>query len=205
MVPAHVHISKGVSKLSPNIPSVSLPVGLTCRENAPCKEKCYASKGRFCFRRNKSLLDLNMEIWKQDPLQYERDVVIAAFSSRFFRWHVAGDIPDANYLEMMVRVAAGLPGTKFLAFTKKFELINDYIASHPDEIPGNLSIVLSAWGDFLPENPFNLPVAYVRLKKGDNKIPPHARPCSKFCGDCVVTGKDCWNLRLGEAVVFDEH
>ena len=32
----HVHISHGVSKLGADIPSVSLPVGVTCRADAPC-------------------------------------------------------------------------------------------------------------------------------------------------------------------------
>lgn len=205
MIPAHVHISKGVSKLGANIPSVSLPAGITCRPDAPCHAKCYARKGRFVFRKTKSLFDRNLEIWHADPVQYERDVIIAAFSCRYFRWHVSGDIPDMNYLEMMVRVAVGLPETKFLCFTKKFELVNAWRTLNPDGFPANIKIVLSAWGEFVPDNPFNLPQAFVRLKHAESRIPVHARQCGKFCGECVMTNQNCWSLSLGEAVVFDEH
>jgi len=44
---------------------------------------------------------------------------------KFFRWHVAGDIPDAMYLAMMYRVACRFKRTKFLAFTKRYNLIRE--------------------------------------------------------------------------------
>ena len=108
------------------------------------------------------------------------------------------------YLEMMTRVAENLPDTRFLAFTKKYELIDDYINSH-GSLPRNLIIVLSAWGDFKPANPHDLPVAYIRFKKETTGIPADARPCPSYCGDCVATGMSCWDLKRGESVVFNEH
>lgn len=203
---AHVHISRGVSKLGESIPSVSLPPGQTCRTGAPCKKLCYARKGRFAFTHNKDLLQRNLDVWNQDPEGYERDIAIAAFTSRFFRYHSAGDVPDAAYIDMMVRVAQSCPHTSFLCFTKKYELFNQYIESHGD-LPSNLSIVFSAWGTLIPDNPYRLPVAYIRFKKQENHIPENARPCSGYCGDCVQTGKSCWDLKRGtdDCVVFDQH
>lgn len=200
----HVHISRGNSKLGPNIPSVNLPPVVTCRIDAPCIKKCYARKGRFSMNHNKELLKNNLEIWKTNPAQYEHDILNGACFHAFFRYHSAGDIPDANYLKMMVRVAYALPNTRFLAFTKKFELVNGYIAEH-GALPENLKIVFSAWGCFLPENPYNLPVAYIRFKKCECDIPQNAHHCSKFCGDCVMSGMSCWDLNCGESVYFDEH
>ena len=81
------------------------------------------------------------------------------------------------YLDMMARVAANLPDTR----------------------------VLSAWGDFKPDNPHNLPVAYIRFKKVSTDIPADARRCPSYCGDCVATGMSCWDLKRGESVVFNEH
>lgn len=199
-----LHISRGNTKLGGDIPSVNLPPIVTCRVDAPCVKECYARKGRFSMRHNKELLENNLGIWKNDPEQFERDVMTAAFMFSFFRWHSAGDIPDANYLKMMVRVADALPNTKFLAFTKKFELVNAHIAEH-GALPENLKIVFSAWGCFLPENPYNLPVAYIRFKNCECNIPENARHCSKFCGDCVMSGMSCWDLNCGESVYFDEH
>jgi len=202
----HVHISKGVTKLGQSIPSVSLPAVVTCRPDAPCalSRKCYAMKGRFSFSHNKELLARNLDIWRSDPEGFRRDVTIAAFFSQFFRWHSSGDIPDAAYLAMMVDVATRLPCTRFLCFTKKFELVNEYLDQHA-AFPNNLKIVLSAWGDFKPPNPHNLPVAYVRFKHGETQIPENALACSNYCGDCVASGCSCWDLEPGQAVVFNEH
>lgn len=200
----HVHISYHVSKLGVEIPSVNLPVGCTCRPNAPCFRKCYARRGRFCFQRNRAYLSDNLELWHCEPEQFEQEVTLAAFRSHFFRWHSSGDIPDAAYLDMMVRVARSLPATRFLAFTKKYELIDEWLDRY-GAFPENLNVVLSAWGDFKPVNPHNLPVSYIRFKNEPADIPQSARPCPSYCGDCVATGMSCWDLKPGESVVFHEH
>lgn len=200
----HVHISRSISKLGADIPSVNLPPVATCRADAPCRSKCYARKGRFAFQRNKSLLRRNLDLWQQDPLRFEMDVLLAANPSRFFRWHSAGDIPCASYLSMMVNVAEKCPNTKFLCFTKKFEIVNDYLNIHRS-FPENLCVVFSAWGEFLPPNPHKLPVAYVRFKHQQTDIPPSAFSCSGYCGECCATGHSCWELKSGESVVFNEH
>lgn len=205
MVTDHVHISRGVTKLGSDIPSVSLPPVCTCRPGAPCAAKCYARKGRWRFAHNEALLRKNIEIWNEDPVMFQRDVMIAAFHSRFFRWHSSGDIPDAGYLDMMVDTAQQLPDTKFLCFTKKFEMINEYLDAHK-LFPTNLRIVFSAWGSFIPENPHNLPVAYVRFRKGEQGyIPEDALQCNGYCGECTLSGMSCWTLENGKSVVFNEH
>lgn len=205
MILEHVHISKGVSKLGSDIPSVNLPAVVTCRPDAPCYAGCYARKGRFSFQHNKDLLSKNLDMWNNSPADFERDVTIAAFHSRFFRWHSSGDIPDVSYLEMMNRVASNLPNTSFLCFTKKYEMVNEFISKNGGLAP-NLRMVFSAWGNWLPENPHNLPVAYIRFRKTEtDNIPGNAFKCPKYCGSCVMTGCSCWDLNHGEAVVFDEH
>lgn len=205
MVTEHVHISRGVTKLGADIPSVSLPPVCTCRPDAPCTKKCYARKGRWCFSHNKALLQQNIDIWNENPVSFQRDILIASFHSRFFRWHSSGDIPDMRYLEMMVDTANRLPDTKFLCFTKKFEMVNEYLGVHK-AFPQNLRVVFSAWGSFIPENPYNLPMAYVRFKGGNqSNIPTDAFQCKNYCGDCVMSGCSCWDLKTGESVVFNEH
>lgn len=200
----HVHISCSVSKLGANIPSVNLPVGVTCRPDAPCFKKCYARRGRFCFQRNREYLENNLKIWNRAPEQFEYEIGASAFFHRYFRWHSSGDIPDVRYLEMMVRVAGSRPDTRFLAFTKKYEMVNAHIDAH-GALPGNLVVVLSVWGNFVPENPHNLPTAHIRFKRGEVEIPENARQCPSYCGDCISSGMSCWDLKAGEAVIFDEH
>lgn len=205
--PDHVHVSRGITKLGAAIPSVSLPALVTCRPDAPCARLCYARKGRFAFTHNKDLLQRNLLIWQNDPEGFERDLVIAATPSRFFRYHSSGDIPDEGYLDMMVRVAEKCPYTEFLCFTKKFEMVNNYISNHNSLPPCNLHLVYSAWCDFIPENPYGLPMAYIEFKKGESKVPENAMPCSGYCGACVQTGRSCWDMERGrnDCVVFKQH
>lgn len=210
MASGHVHISRGNTKLGENIPSVNLPVGCTCRVDAPCYKKCYARRGRFAFSRNKSLLESNLKIWRENPVLFERDILIAAFTSKFFRWHSSGDIPDENYFEMMIRVANKLPETKFLCFTKKYELVNGFL-DNGGILPDNLVVVFSVW-DSMPDNHHYLPGAFVRFKHGESIVPDVAKKCPNFCGDCVMTGCSCWDLKRGiqetrfvDCVFFDEH
>ena len=199
-----LHISTCVSKLGANIPSVNLPPVVTCRKDAPCYKKCYARKGRFCFPRNKNYLEQNLHKWETDPKGFEINVKLAALPVKFFRWHSSGDIPDMKYLEMMVRVAIETPDTHFLCFSKKYEMVNEWLDKFGN-FPPNLNIVYSAWGNFIPENPHHLPMAYIKLRKESCNIPEDAHHCPKYCGDCVMTGCSCWDLRRGESVFFDEH
>lgn len=140
-----------------------------------------------------------------NPKQYFQDIKDALsgiISYRYFRWHAAGDMIDEQYFEGMVDLAKALPYTSFLAFTKKFNIVNDYIKSNK-VIPDNLHIVFSAWGDdFKVDNPFEFPVAHVRFKDKDNKnIPDTAVECSGDCTNCL----QCWKIKHGESVVFNKH
>lgn len=210
MLPTGVHISHGNSKLGVDIPSVNLPVGASCREDAPCYKRCYARRGRFSFPHNKSLLDTNLQIWNDSPVNFERSILVAAFASKFFRWHATGDIPSKEYLEMMVRVANALPDTRFLCFTKKYELINSFI-DNGGALPKNLIIVFSAWGDWVPDNPHHLPMAYIHFKHAGELEIPNAHKCPNYCGDCVMSGCSCWDMNRGvhdgfvDCVIFNEH
>lgn len=200
-----VHISKGISKLGASIPSVNLPAVITCRPDAPCFKVCYARKGRFSLGHTRDLLTNNLEVWRTNPTEYRDAVIKAALPARFFRWHSSGDIVDASYLAMMVEVAIACPKTDFLCFTKKYELVDAYFEEH-GELPENLHMVYSAWGNFKPKNPHGFPCSYVRLKKEECDI-PCGRQCSGLCAECCTTKNSCWNLRRnsGECVVFNQH
>lgn len=206
MVLDHVHISH-VSKLGSSIPCVNLPPVKTCNPSAPCYQKCYARKGRFRFKRNVELLEKNLFIYRMDPGFYEREVMIAAAPCKFFRWHSSGDIPDMEYLKMMIRIAHRIPDTRFLCFTKQYDMINSCLSAGLS-IPDNLTMVMSVWGEFgldYDSNPFNLPQAFIKFKSGITTIPDYARKCSGFCGDCIASSQSCWDLKYGQAVYFNEH
>lgn len=207
-------LSKGNAKLGAYISGVNLPAGMTCRSDAPCRNGCYAMKGHFVFSSVKSSIQKNLEAYLNSPTQYF-DLIIAKLHImpyRFFRWHSSGDIVNREYLVGMIRVAEECPNTEFLCFTKKYEIVNDFINDNasPRILPRNLHIVFSHWGSFPVPNPYNLPTSHVRFKKVDelhdnSDIPDNAIQCSGFCGDCVGTEKNCWLLKNGESVVFNQH
>lgn len=200
-----VKISTTNSKLG-LIPSVNLPPITTCRSNCPCTKDCYATKGRFRFKNVKDSFITNYNIYLHSPETYFSEIKHAInngmISYSYFRWHAAGDFVDKEYFDYVIKVAKELPSTSFLAFTKKFEIVNEFI-HNGGTIPANLRIVFSAWGDeFKFENPYDFPVAYVRFKDKQNKsIPEKATECSGNCTNCLY----CWNIKAGESVVFNKH
>lgn len=203
-MPNAPHISTSISKLG-TIPAINLPAGLSCRPDAPCFKDCYARKGRFRFENVRQSVANNFACWKENPFLYRTTVQWYAMQNRFFRWHSSGDVPDESYLSMMFDVAEAVPSCQFLAFTKRYEWVNSLLARRAK--PVNLSLVLSAWGKWIPQNPFDLPVAYVKLKSGEGSdlIPADAIPCSGSCANCVSGKVCCWTLERGQSVVFNQH
>ena len=198
----NICITHNNSKLGSQIPSVSMPVGVTCRHDAPCFKDCYAKKGNMARPNVKAAYTGNYEIYKNDPVFFFHYIAVMTRFNRYFRWHSAGDIVDDEYFAGMVKVAIENPETKYLAFTKKFDIVNRYLDAG-NALPENLRIVFSAWDkNFHVENPYDFPVAYIKLKKGENvAIPEGAIPCGGKCYECIA----CWQLVKGQSVYFNQH
>lgn len=201
-----VTISTTNSKLSGQIPSINLPPIATCRKNAPCSHLCYARKGNFTFPNVKQSHINNLACYMYDKEKYFNDIIEflnGLVSYRYFRFHSSGDIIDSDYLLGMIRVAKKCKTVKFLCFTKKFELVNEFLATG-EKLPSNLKIVFSAWDkNFKVDNPYNLPVTYVDFKDKEKnpKFPELAIPCTGDCPSCLA----CWSLKKGQSVVFHQH
>ena len=197
-----VKISKGNSKLGA-IPSVSLPSIKTCR-NCACQEKCYAQKLERLRPAVRNAYQHNLEVWIKDPETYWREVEASIMMSRFFRFHVSGDIPSFKYLINMVEIARRQPHCEILCFTKKYNLVNEFI-EQGSELPGNLHMIFSGWVGLEMANPFSLPEAHVRYRDGSTTAREDAIECSGNCTECALTEGGCWNLQKGQQVVFNEH
>lgn len=195
-----VSISKGNSKMG-FIPSVSLPPIVTCARGCTCAKKCYAAKLCRIYGTVRKAYARNLDILKNDMDNYFIQVKAAAMVTKYFRFHVSGDIPDMNYLDRMVKLAQELPGTTFLAFTKQYNFINNFLQYAA--IPDNLKIIFSEWPGMHMENPHNLPVAHVIFKGSepadDWKI------CGGNCSECACRGVGCWELKKSEHIAFYEH
>jgi hypothetical protein len=199
--PARVSISSGNRKMGA-IPSVSLPPVVTCPRGVPCAAKCYAAK--LCRLRPtvREAYARNLEILRADPGEYWRQVRFAASMTRFFRFHVSGDIIGADYFAEMVATAEALPGTEFLAFTKNYTVVNAWIAER-GQLPGNLHLIFSEWGRAEIPNPHSLPTAAVIFKGEEPR--DGWKVCGGNCTECACRGVGCWELKPGETIAFYEH
>jgi uncharacterized protein (DUF2237 family) len=197
----NVSISKGNTKMG-YVPSVSLPPIVTCAKNCTCAKKCYAAK--LCKLRPtvRNAYQRNLDILSECPADYWRQVEAAVMMSRFFRFHVSGDIVNADYFNHMVDIASRNAHCNILAFTKRYDIVNAWIAEN-GMIPENLKIIFSAWPGMEMANPYNMPVANVIFKgmtPADNwKI------CGGNCMECASCGIGCWELKPGEHIAFHEH
>lgn len=201
----HISISKGNTKMGA-IPSVSLPAGISCRTDCTCLKKCYALR---LERRRKTVHNAyqrNYHVLKNSPETYWREVEASIMTARFFRFHVSGDIPDMDYLINMIRIAKRNKHCEIVCFTKKYELVNAYLAKHKS-LPKNLHLTFSVWQGLNCPNPYNLPEAHVLYRDGTTTAGRNARLCGGNCTACAIGTTDggCWTLKTGEQVVFHEH
>lgn len=200
---SNVKISAGNAKLG-SIPSVSLPAGVTCRKDCECNKKCYAQRLERLRPAVKQAYQHNYTLLNEQPEVYWREVEASIMMSRFFRFHVSGDIPDSIYLVHMIEIAGRNPHCEILCFTKKYDIINEYFKCG-GVLPNNLHIILSGWVNLEMDNPYNLPEAHVRYRNGETTAREDAKECSGNCTECLLTEGGCWSLKSGEQVVFNEH
>lgn len=199
---AAIKLSRGNSKMG-SVPSVSLPSIKTCRQCA-CREKCYAQKLERLRPSVRNAYQHNLEVLLNDPEIYWREVEASVMMSRFFRFHVSGDIPNTEYLANMVVIAGRNSHCEILCFTKKYEMVNEFIEKN-GELPNNLHMIFSGWVGLDMVNPFFLPEAHVRYRDGSTTAGDDAIECGGNCTECALTDGGCWNLKKGQQVVFNEH
>lgn len=196
-----VSVSPGNGKMGP-IPSVSLPAGKTCPHDCPCFPDCYAR--RLCALRPamRGAYETNFEILQSNPQAYWQAVSDAVALTRYFRFHVSGDIVDEIYFENMVRIARHHPQTDILCFTKKYSIVNAWVAAHGMP-PENLHLIFSAWRNYPMENPFSFPVCRV-LYKGETPASGE-QLCSGNCTQCATHDTGCWTLQQGDTICIKKH
>lgn len=198
-----VSISPGNSKMG-SIRSVSLPSLMTCRKDAPCFKQCYARRYERMRPTVREAYMRNYEMLQTDPREYWRQVEAAVMASRFFRFHVSGDIPDSKYLGHMIDIAERQKHCEILCFTKRYDIVNRAL-SVGTVLPKNLHIIFSSWKGLRMDNPYGLPEAHVRYRDGTTTAHPGAKYCGGNCTQCATEDAGCWKLKDGEEIVFNEH
>ncbi len=193
------------SKLGADCLNLAMPL-TTCRWDAPCRKGCYANKGTQKFANVQATYYRNLRLYEKDSEDFFDQMYckIAHSKQSKVRLFDAGDLPSFEFLDRLVKVCKRIPDVKFMFFTKKYEIVNCYIALYT--LPDNLNIIFSAWDkNWTVPNPHNLAIAYVDFKDKDmnSDIPKYAFKCpgrESTCSDCGV----CWNKKL-KAVVFEQH
>lgn len=196
-----LHISAGNRKLGA-IPSVSLPAVITCRKNAPCAKDCYARKIERLYKNVRNSYAENLEIYKTSPDSYFMQLNVAVMMNKYFRLHVSGDFPTADYFKRCIAVAVANPDCKILAFTKQYEIVNAWIDENGD-LPANFKVIFSEWPGLEMNNPHGLPESHVIFK--DTAICDEWKICGGNCTECACRGVGCWELKAGEHIAFYKH
>ena len=198
-------VSESNDKLG-NIPSFSTMPGETCAPGLPCRDECYAKRMIRSYRKNV------VRSWKRNTelvrsRRYEEIIEDITSYIRFkhsglFRWFVGGDIFDRGMLIAMTRIAKQCPETRFLCFTKRFDLLEEYLEQEMD-VPENLNIVLSAWKSYQPSEILKkrFPVCYMDDGTSECEVPPDALTCNGHCIECQA----CFGLKCGACVKIHKH
>jgi hypothetical protein len=180
----------------------------SCEAREGCgKEGCYAVKNALAHGYN---LEKNscLKAWVENTvyaikyaseLETYLDAWLTKHNPAFFRIHGSGDFFNVAYAEMWYRLAKNHPETKFLAFTKQWDIVRQV----PFYVLDNFSLVLSGWtGINIPDDLRE----YYRCAWCDdgeeNRIPADAIECPGHCDSCGL----CWALKdIGRDTFFHKH
>lgn len=186
------------------VASVSTLPFITCpaRCKGTCGGDCYAAK--LANLRPSVLRSYanNTALAMLRSGKYWQDVNRAMCGVRFFRFHVSGDIMNAEYFANMVDACIANPHCETLVFTKRYEIVNAYIKTFGD-LPANLHILFSGWENLNPVNPYNLPETNV-YSRGEEPRETWLL-CGGNCFECGCRGVGCWQARKGDVIAFQKH
>lgn len=203
-----VRISVCNSKMG-NVASVSLVPFLTCpaRCASTCGAKCYAAKLANLRPAVLKSYAINAAMVIYRPREYWEQVNAAIAGSRFFRFHVSGDILNKAYFHHMIDATASHPNCDILVFTKQWEIVNAWIDAG-NTIPENLHIMFSGWENMVPINPYHFPETNI-IPKGESSawwdVPDDAKMCSGNCYNCAISVNGCFAAKKGETILFELH
>ena len=202
-----ISINNGNTKTGTNCLTLSVPASV-CREDAPCKKGCYCQKGRQVFSQVLGGYMRNLRIWREKPDDFEKQLFkkLSNTDKKYFRWFDAGDIPDSDFFNLMIKTAKKFENISFLCYTKKYSIVNDYLNNHRS-LPKNLTVRFSMWDkNWNVDNPHDLPLAFVNFKDTSKNpmLPNKAFTCrgghGTTCDKCGV----CFNKKV-KNVIFNQH
>lgn len=191
-------VTNGNRKIG-RVMNVSLLPIFTCLTNCTgCRFFCYDIKACMQYKnvllarvRNTVLLWCN----RREYFRQIEEKICRRRKNKYFRWHVAGDIIDENYLINMIEIARRHTDFVFWTYTKQYHIINHYCDKFGREsIPGNLSIMFSQWDGIAMINPYNFPEFRVYddvTNATEHKCPGNCETCLKAKTGCPYGITSC--------------
>lgn len=201
-----ISMSNNNSKTGKACLNLAFPL-VTCRPDAPCRYECYAGKGCQQIAVVQGAYYRNMRLYYDNPDNFFEQIYCKIKFSGLpkVRWFDSGDIADAEFFDRMIELCKRTPDVKHMAFTKKYEIVNEYIDKN-GKLPDNLNVMFSAWHKmwYIP-NPHNLGIAYIDFndKSLNPEFPKNAFICPGRDSTCSACGA-CFNKKL-KAVIFHQH
>ena len=202
-----VAISYGNKKIG-KVMNVSTAPLFTCGHNCKhCLGICYDIKACMQYGNVTKARARNTVLAVYDRKSYFKQIDKAMSKRRankYFRWHVAGDIIDADYFAHMVKLARKHPDFVIWTYTKQYSIVNEYVRNNGGKrrkaIPANLSIMFSEWRGLAMENPYGFPEFRVVFK--DDAVKPSGFYCPGNCDICKANHCGCI---AGQTVYCNEH
>lgn len=201
-----ISMSNNNSKTGKACLNLAFPL-CTCREDAPCKEGCYAGKGCQQIATVQGAYYRNLRLYYDDPDNFFEQIYckIKFAGLPKVRWFDSGDIADAEFFARMIELCKKTPDVKHMAFTKKYNIVNEYIDKN-GKLPDNLNVLFSAWDKFwVVDNPHGFGVAYIDFndKRLNPEFPENAFRCPGRESTCSACGV-CFSKKV-KVVVFKQH
>lgn len=202
-----------------NAMSYSHSIEYTCNHTCECykEQNCYGCHGCYLFGSNQATYTNNYKFYRLNGSKVFAAAVIDAIKKNHvkrFRWFGVGDIVDTPFLQAMVEIAKACPKVEFWGYTKKYQIVNNWIDANGD-LPVNLVLIFSHWlnkdGTYFPmDNRHNLPTSEfvpVGMEHIIDTTKGHVCPCSDpdFIGTCADCETPCSRLKKGEAMYLLEH
>lgn len=202
----HIRLSYDNRKTGAAVPSISLIPVADCGNCKMCSRGCYDVRNVCYLPSVQKSRAVNSAILEQDRARYFDEVEAFCKFLRFFRWHVGGDIKDYDYLRRMVGIAMRNPQCEFLAFTKEYAIVNEWIRLE-GEFPSNFHLLLSGWRGDTNVNEHNLPVSSPVWKDGSQScmVTDNVTWCSGDCSACAEVYGGCWSAKKGSTILFEAH
>ena len=185
-----VSISKGNIKIG-RVMNVSTAAIVTCGNCSECKHYCYDIKAAMRFKNvlNSRARNTALLIKDRDSFFAQIDEACSRRkTNKYFRWHVSGEIQDIDYFERMVLIARNHPDFIFWTYTKRYDIVNYFIACG-GIIPDNFKIMFSEWRGMPMDNPYMMPE--FRVLMDGEKAPEDAFICPGNCDVCKAMNRGC--------------